>query len=181
MGTLTYLTHLTELCWTENDSQAWVLPPNLPLRRQLTLVVLRRVYSLEVAPKVAITRLKAEANNSIKHIQVVLLRALLLVKVTDSLPTPAALKVVLQVVHLLNNMAANLPTAELADLKLLQSAIQAPTSKFYKLPFKRNNSRTSTHPVTRCWTKSLVEPRSRSPNSLPPGVSVPRSPLISSS
>merc|ERR1712230_229568 len=102
MGTLTYLTHLTELCWTENDSQAWVLPPNLPLRRQLTLVVLRRVYSLEVAPKVAITRLKAEANNSIKHIQVVLL-----------------------LVHLLNNMAANLPTAELADLKLLQSAIQA--------------------------------------------------------
>merc|ERR1712230_174531 len=101
MGTLTYLTHLTELCWTENNSQAWVLPPNLHLRRQLTLVVLRRAYSLEVAPQVAITRLKAEANNSIKHIQVVLL-----------------------VVHL-NNMVANLPLAELAHLKLLQLAMQA--------------------------------------------------------
>merc|ERR1712230_90432 len=132
MGTLTYLTHLTELCWTENNSQAWVLPPNLHLRRQLTLVVLRRAYSLEVAPQVAITRLKAEANNSIKHIQVVLLRAPLLVKVKDSLPTPAALKVVLQVVHL-NNMVANLPLAELAHLKLLQLAMQAPTSNFYKL------------------------------------------------
>merc|ERR1712230_121131 len=156
MGTLTYLTHLTELCWTENNSQAWVLPPNLHLRRQLTLVVLRRAYSLEVAPQVAITRLKAEANNSIKHIQVVLLRAPLLVKVQDSLPTPAA-------------------------LKLLQLAMQAPTSNFYKLLFKRNNSRISTHPVTRCWIKLLLEPLSRSPNWLPHGVSVPRSPLTSSS
>jgi hypothetical protein len=32
---------------------AYSLPPNLPLRRHLTLVVLRRVYSLEVAPQVA--------------------------------------------------------------------------------------------------------------------------------
>merc|ERR1712230_320340 len=142
MGTLTYLTHLTELCWTENNSQAWVLPPNLHLRRQLTLVVLRRAYSLEVAPQVAITRLKAEANNSIKHIQVVL---------------------------------------QVAHLKLLQLAMQAPTSNFYKLLFKRNNSRISTHPVTRCWIKLLLEPLSRSPNWLPHGASVPRSPLTSSS
>jgi hypothetical protein len=149
-------------------------------------VVLRRVYSLEVAPQVAITRLKAEANNSIKHIQVVLLRAALLVKVKDSLPTPAALKAVLQAVHLLNSMVANLlnnmaELAEPADLKLLQSATQAPTSSFYRPQSKRNNSRTSTHPVTRCWSKLLAEPLSRSPNLLPHGVSVPRSPLISSS
>merc|ERR1711939_252524 len=170
MGDIPHTSYRTLL--TENNSQAWVLPPNLHLRRQLTLVVLRRAYSLEVAPQVAITRLKAEANNSIKHIQVVLLRAPLLVKVKDSLPTPAALKVVLQVVHL-NNMVAN--------LKLLQLAMQAPTSNFYKLLFKRNNSRISTHPVTRCWIKLLLEPLSRSPNWLPHGVSVPRSPLTSSS
>merc|ERR1711939_808498 len=121
MGDIPHTSYRTLL--TENNSQAWVLPPNLHLRRQLTLVVLRRAYSLEVAPQVAITRLKAEANNSIKHIQVVLLRAPLLVKVKDSLPTPAAL----QVVHL-NNMVANLPLAELAHLKLLQLAMQAPTS-----------------------------------------------------
>jgi hypothetical protein len=100
------------------------------------------------------------------------------VKDKDTPLTPAALKAVLQVVHLLNNMAE---LAELADLKLLQSATQAPTSNFYRPQSKRNNSRTSTHPVTRCWSKLLAEPLNRSPNLLPHGVSVPRLPLISSS